>query len=281
MPNYSKNLNTLILNCLPSILMLSVVGCASETQKVSPDRTSERTNDLKKFRASLLPVKSSPPVSQRKTKEQGPGHPVGHPIPKTPPKSSLEKNEVKKVTLKNRGIPTAEGEGSIGGRGTDSQLDKLHGLEGESVIDSKEELLHYYYMGYDHLSQKKFDSAIRHLEYFLEENPVHIYADRAQFLIATAYCQSKEFHLCILALNTLESRHPYSLKLPDALQLRVHALASLGHADESKRTLQKLTQRYPDHSEAKGRTSIPDHSGAAGRTSIPGPPPLLVEEAYD
>ncbi len=114
------------------------------------------------------------------------------------------------------------------------------------VGDSKHENMHYYYRGWQQLSQGHYERAIENLREFLKANPDHVYADRAQFLIADSHFRNKEYGLAVIASNQLESRFPSSVRLPEALYKRGLAYRQMGQEADATRTFRDLIKRFPD-----------------------------------
>ena len=95
------------------------------------------------------------------------------------------------------------------------------------------------------LQNNKYDASIKIFEDFLAEHPDHVYADRAQFSIAKAHYLHHEYAFCVMATNYLESRYSYSLKLPEALYLRILSYEKMGQKRSAKQTWQKMLSVYP------------------------------------
>jgi len=115
----------------------------------------------------------------------------------------------------------------------------------DTVADSTHETMHLYYEGTQEMNERNFDKAVKSLNQFLTENPEHVYADRAQFLIMESYFKNKEYGLALVASNLLESRFPHSVKLPEALYQRALIYLSLDQKTKSVQTLKNLIQNFP------------------------------------
>lgn len=223
MTSLGKENSTLVFNCLLTYLLLSVVSCATPARKVEPKLPALHVEPAvpkpealiaRQEKQKLLPVPS-------KSK---------HPLPKPQPLP------VKRLVPE---VSDAHFE--------EEALDKLVGEDEESVGDSSQEIMHFYYKGYELLKAGKWEEAERNLSHFLEENPTHVYADRAQYLIAQSNFKSKEFHLCVLAVNALEARYPYSLKRADAAVLKIQSLKGMGQANQARDAQRTLARNYPNH----------------------------------
>jgi TolA-binding protein len=115
----------------------------------------------------------------------------------------------------------------------------------ETVVDSRHEGLHLYGQGLQFLRDRKFDEAIERFRRFLKENPDHVYADRAQYLIAEAHYGNKEYGLVIVASQLLETKYPYSFRLPEAGYYRAMALLNMGQRPQAAETLKEILKRFP------------------------------------
>ncbi len=149
--------------------------------------------------------------------------------------------------------------------------DPLAPLQENTVASSKHEDMHFYFEGLRLLEEQKFDLALASFRDFLKSNPVHVYADRAQFQIAEAHFLNKDYGLVVVATNLMESRYPYSFKLPEALYKRAVSFANLGQSESAQKSLRDLLNRFPDSSTAKLATLKLAELGGQPSTA----PPLL------
>lgn len=127
------------------------------------------------------------------------------------------------------------------------EFNQILGMEEESVADSSQEMMHYYYEGRKNLEAGKYEEAIKNFKKFVDENPAHVYADRAQFLVLESYFRAQEYGLAVLAANTLETHYPYSFRLQEALYKKGLAFASMRQVDHAGITFEGLIRRYPQH----------------------------------
>jgi TolA-binding protein len=116
---------------------------------------------------------------------------------------------------------------------------------GETIADSRHELLHLYFTASSLIKQKKYEEATKPLRDFLNEAPDHVYADHAQFLICKSYYLSREYELAIIAANTLETKYPHSLKLPEALFVKGSSYMALSEPDPARKAFRSLVTVYP------------------------------------
>lgn len=171
----------------------------------------------------------------------------------------------------------------------DSDIDKRSGLEkGEVVADASDESMHWYYEGVQYQKEQKYDDSVRAFREFLKVAPEHVYADRAQFLIADSYFRNHEFNLAVINTNLLESKYPASFKLPEALLTRAVSYLKLGQSDDARLTLKEILSRFPSDpaadEAAKKLADLSDVAAPAAPISAPvtgdkkTAPPQLIQE---
>lgn len=129
--------------------------------------------------------------------------------------------------------------------------DPLAPLADNTVATSKHETMHAYFEGTRLLEEGKYDLALGAFRDFLKSSPDHVYADRAQFQIAEAHFLNKDFGLVVVATNLLESRYPYSFKVPESIYKRALSFEGLGQKDPARSSLKDLIQRFPESPAAK------------------------------
>jgi len=150
--------------------------------------------------------------------------------------------------------------------------DPLATLQENTVASSKHESMHAYFEGTRLVEDGKLDMALSSFRDFLKANPDHVYADRAQFQIADAHFRNKDYGLVVVATNLLESKYPYSFKIPEALFKRALSLAGLGQAEPARTALKDLMKRFPESPAAKLAVNKLVELGGA---TTPSAPPLL------
>lgn len=128
--------------------------------------------------------------------------------------------------------------------------------DGESIADSTHETMHLYYRGLQQLQEGQYEDAQASFREFLKLSPNHVYADRAQYLVAEAHFKSHELGLVVIATNVLESRYPHSFRVPDALYKRALALDGMGQPDQARATLRDLLKRFPKDPTADGASRL-------------------------
>jgi len=117
----------------------------------------------------------------------------------------------------------------------------------ETIADSSHESMYWYFSGIEEIKKSNYDKAIRAFRHFLQMNPDHVYADRAQYLISESYYRNKEFALVLVATDAFESQYPYSFKLPDIHFKRAESYIKLGSKKRAKDALRHLMSQYPTH----------------------------------
>lgn len=193
----------------------------NEQLNLQADRIERLTNALEK--AKTVPTSQSAPVT-----------PSGIDAERTaPPLVSPNRVPLKKL------IPAedrAEDE--------DEEEDPF-AEEGSSIADSSQQTMHWYYEGNRFLKRQQYDDAVKAFQHFLRSSPDHVYSDRAQYLIANCYFKNKEYGQAILATNSLESAHPQSFRIPDALFARAESYGLLGQTEDARTTFRDLLKRFP------------------------------------
>jgi len=129
--------------------------------------------------------------------------------------------------------------------------DPLAPISENTVATSKHESMHAYFEGTRLLEQGKYDLALGQFREFLKSAPEHVYADRAQFQIAEAHFLNKDYGLVVVATNLLESRYPYSFKVPESIYKRGLSFEGLGQKDPARNVFKDLVKRYPESPAAK------------------------------
>ncbi len=117
--------------------------------------------------------------------------------------------------------------------------------EAETIADSSHEPLQNYYRGVQLRNDKKYEDAIDSFRSFIHQNPKHVYADRAQFLIIDSHFRNKDFGMVVVSTNLLETQYPYSLKIPEALYRRGLAYLEMNQNAQAKLTFAQLIKDFP------------------------------------
>ena len=147
--------------------------------------------------------------------------------------------------------------------------------DGDSIADSSQESMHWYFDGQRALKALDYEAALKNFRNFLEVNPEHVYADRAQFLMASTLFRNKEYGLSIVALNAMDTKYPFSFKLPEGLLMKALCFEKLGQADSAKKMLRELLKRFPDDSFADKASRKLAELGMAPGAQISRTPLLL------
>lgn len=114
----------------------------------------------------------------------------------------------------------------------------------ETVADSTHAVLHIYFEGLRNKAQGNYDKALESFNRFLNQNPDHLYADRAQFLIVDCYFLSGEYSLAVVASHQMEKQFPESQKLPEALYKRALSHLAMKQVELGLDTLRFIQQEF-------------------------------------
>jgi hypothetical protein len=147
-------------------------------------------------------------------------------------------------------------------RGADegSDSDLLPGTVAESSAEDLDEL----YSASAHLGAGRTERALVDARRFLDRDPRHAYADRAERLIVQALFSAGEWTLAIAAANRLEASFPGTLAAKDAVRFRERALAALGHP-VGRDSSTALEADRDGGARAKGRVATSPRGGAPHR----------------
>jgi len=114
-----------------------------------------------------------------------------------------------------------------------------------TLVDSTYESIHWYYEGLRMRENRQYDKAVKAFTRFLSENPDHVYADRAQFMIFDAHFKNQDYALALADSSLFENRFVDSSKYPEVLYQRALSFLSLGRKKEAKNTLETLVKLFP------------------------------------
>ena len=114
-----------------------------------------------------------------------------------------------------------------------------------ALTDSRHEVLRVYYDALELASQGAFDRAAHLFNRFVTDNPYHVYADRAQALLAESYYRNKDYSLAVMASHRLQNRYPYSVKLPDVLLQRAFSFSEMRQNSAARQGWLDILRRYP------------------------------------
>lgn len=115
----------------------------------------------------------------------------------------------------------------------------------EILADSQDEGMHIYHSGLKFREQGKWESAAQMFNEFVGQNPDHVYADRAQFLLVSSHFKLEEFGLVLTDCQFFENRFPESSKLPEVLYLSALAHIRLGDQAKGISGLKTLVSGFP------------------------------------
>ncbi|NBX82378.1 outer membrane protein assembly factor BamD [bacterium] len=120
-----------------------------------------------------------------------------------------------------------------------------HGSAEEVLADSQDEGMHLYHAGLKFREQGQWESAAQLFNEFVTQNPDHVYADRAQFLLLSSHFKLGEFGLVLTNSRFFENRFPESSKLPEVLYLSALAHIKLGDHERGISGLKTLVSGFP------------------------------------
>lgn len=250
---------------LALVLASLLCACAAEEKKAGVDplqmmeaRLSSLEAQLQESRSSQDRLSGAIDALTHRLKEPA----VSSLAPrKNPPRGNMKKTPQLPITRL-----TPEG-------GTPGDLaEEDEGREvAETVADSRHEGLHGYREALALLKERKFDEGVEDLRRFLKDYPDHVYADRAQFLIAEAHYSNKEYGLVVVAAKLLETKYPYSFRLPEVLYYRAMALLMMGQRPQATDALKDLVKRFPRETAAENASRKLAELAVKGRSleSVP------------
>ena len=126
-----------------------------------------------------------------------------------------------------------------------TQGDQAHENGEEVLADSQDEGMHLYHSGLKFREQGQWESAAQLFNEFVNQNPDHVYADRAQFLLLSSHFKLEEFGLVLVDSQFFENRFPESSKLPEVLYLSALAHIHLGDQAKGISGLKTLVSGFP------------------------------------
>ncbi|MSP19457.1 MAG: outer membrane protein assembly factor BamD [Bdellovibrionales bacterium] len=117
--------------------------------------------------------------------------------------------------------------------------------DSETIADSSHQAMNDYYKGIQFFNEKKYEDAIDSFRIFVNENPHHVYADRAQFLISNIHFKNEDYGMVIVSTNSLQAKYPYSLKIPEAIYQRGVSFIEMNEIAQAKLTFTELMKNFP------------------------------------
>ena len=221
-----ENWNWVVFAVLGMLVSIWLLGCATQSvEKMAPLKESSKDARIRELEEKL--------ADKQEEIERLMGKLDGRQASTKPKATVKAKTVVKAETPK---VPQS----ILPSEDTDSTL-----------ADSSQENMHYYYEALANLREQQYDKALQSLHRFLSLDPQHVYADRAQFLIAHTHFTNKEYGLAVVASNLLEARYPYSFKLPESLYERGLAYLEMKQEGQARNTLKNLIQNFPQSDSAQ------------------------------
>ena len=97
---------------------------------------------------------------------------------------------------------------------------------------------------------------------FLDANPLHDYADNAQYCIGECHYNQREFRLAERAFREVVERYPRGNKVPDAMLKLGFTLQALGDTGGGRAVLESLARAFPKHEAARLASERLAHPGS-------------------
>jgi tol-pal system protein YbgF len=102
-----------------------------------------------------------------------------------------------------------------------------------------------YKASYQSLTRREHAASIAGFERFLELFPEHDYADNAQYWLAEAYYDQRDWKTALAEFRKVVKRYPDGNKAPDALLKIGYCYAKLGDLDSARDVLTQVIEIYP------------------------------------
>jgi tol-pal system protein YbgF len=108
-----------------------------------------------------------------------------------------------------------------------------------------------YQAAFNLLKQAEYDKAIDAFDKFLVQYPDSQYSENAQYWMAEALYVTRRYNEAITEYMKLVSTYPQSQRVANSLLKIGYSYFELGQADEAKKILQDLIQKYPGTTAAR------------------------------
>lgn len=108
-----------------------------------------------------------------------------------------------------------------------------------------------YQAAFNLLKQAEYDKAIDAFDKFLVQYPDSQYSENAQYWMAEALYVKRRFNEAITEYMKLVSTYPQSQRVPNSLLKIGYSYYEVGQADEAKKILQDLIQKFPGTTAAR------------------------------
>jgi tol-pal system protein YbgF len=126
-------------------------------------------------------------------------------------------------------------------------FDPGHGLAGRAASDP----LRLYREALGTLRAGRPDMALPQFRRFLDANPVHDYADNAQYWIGECHYAERRFSAAARAFRDVVERYPRGNKVPDAMLKLGFTLQAMGDEAGGRAVLESLARAFPKHDAAR------------------------------
>jgi tol-pal system protein YbgF len=85
---------------------------------------------------------------------------------------------------------------------------------------------------------------------FIDRNPVHDYADNAQYWIGECYYDLHQYQAATREFRAVIERYPHGNKVPDAMLKLAFSHLAMGQSGDGQQVLEALVRAYPKHTSA-------------------------------
>lgn len=109
----------------------------------------------------------------------------------------------------------------------------------------------HYQAAFNLLKQAEYDKAIDAFDKFLVQYPDSQYSENAQYWMAEALYVTRRHNEAITEYMKLVSAYPQSQRVPNSLLKIGYSYYEMGQADEAKKILQDLIQKFPGTTAAR------------------------------
>lgn len=113
------------------------------------------------------------------------------------------------------------------------------------IASSTHESMTWYQQGMGLMESRKYDEAVSAFTRFLQMEPEHVYADRAQYWIGECHFRNREYGLAVISFNLVGTRYPESVRLPESMYKAALAHLAMGQKKSAKGMLQDLLRQFP------------------------------------
>ena len=151
----------------------------------------------------------------------------------------------------NQRIAQLQGVGSTAGSNAASTEGKAATTSAPTTAAITAQEKKAYQTGFQLLTQKKYDDAVKSFQSYLSDYPTGKYAVNAHYWMAEVYYLQGKVDQAETEFNTVVTQYPTTQKVPDSLLKLVLIHVAANKTDQAKQELQKLKKDYPNTTAAK------------------------------